>query len=334
MDVGLVHGVRDDLERRRGRLAAALRATGEGNALADLLAEVDDALARLDAGTYGICQVCQGEIEPELLRSDPLARVCLEDLSAGQRRALERDLDLAGAIQRQLLPARELAHGEWRVAHHYRPAGPVSGDYLDVVPVCSGDGLLLALGDVSGKGVAASMLMTHLAAIFRSLAELDLPLVELVERANRLFCQGTPSAQFATMVCARAQAGGGLELVNAGHMTPLRVHAGGVSAVAGAGLPLGLFCATSHRAVAVDLAPGDSLVLWTDGLTECRDALDQEYGVERLDRVLAGCFDLEPPALISACLEDLASFRDLPGPLDDDLTVVVLRRAGGPARPA
>jgi phosphoserine phosphatase RsbU/P len=322
--------LRGELVERRGRLESAIGSSGGNEQLVRLLGEVDAALERFDLDTYGLCEVCHDPIEPDLLMADPLVRTCLDHLTAGQRSALERDLDLAGAIQRQLLPEREVTHGELEVCYHYRPAGTVSGDYCDVVrPAVAGGDLLLVLGDVSGKGVAASMLMAHLAAIFRSLGELALPVRELVERANRLLCQGTSAAHYATLVCGAARAGGEITLCNAGHLPPLHLHRGGaVSRVEGAGLPLGLFCAVEHREVGVHLEPGDSLVLCTDGLTESRDAADEEYGLERLTRSLERRAGWAPRELIAACLDDLDAFRGRRGPLHDDLTLMVVRRRG------
>src|SRR5581483_2563885 len=87
----------------------------------------------------------------------------------------------------------------WETHYRYEPAGMVGGDYCEVIPAQEGDSLFFALGDVTGKGVAASLLMTHLSAIFRSLVSLDLPLAELMARANRLFCSSTPATHYATL---------------------------------------------------------------------------------------------------------------------------------------
>jgi sigma-B regulation protein RsbU (phosphoserine phosphatase) len=330
MEIHQTTALRGELEARRERLASAISAAGDSGQLVRLLGEVDAALERFDHGTFGLCEVCHDPIETDLLMADPLVRTCLDHLTPEERSSLERDLNLAGTIQRQLLPERELVVGEWQVCHHYRPAGAVSGDYCDVIRLPSpGGGLLFALGDVSGKGVAASMLMAHLAAIFRSLAELGLPVRELVERANRLFCQGTPAAHYATLVCGAARAGGQLVLCNAGHLPPLHLHLGGVTRVAGGGLPLGLFCAVEQREVGLLLEPGDCLLLCTDGLTESRDSSDEEYGLDRLQRLLERLGPGEPRELIAACLADLDAFRGRGGPLHDDLTLMVLRRSVG-----
>ena len=107
----------------------------------------------------------------------------LDRLISSQKRALEADLKLARQIQEKLLPEHDLAHGDWEISHYYELAGLVSGDYCDLIPACEGV-LYFILGDVSGKGIAASMLMAHLHAMFRSLMTFNLPLAGIVEQAS------------------------------------------------------------------------------------------------------------------------------------------------------
>ncbi len=162
------------------------------------MASVDDALARMENGTFGICEQCHDTIEADRLLCDPLVRFCLDHLSNDEQRALEKDLALAAGIQKALLPSQDWAVDGWRACYHYQPANIVSGDYCDLIE--TQDGFLFLVGDVSGKGVAASMLMSHLHATFRSLAGQNLPLQNMVEHANRLFAESTAAGQFATMV--------------------------------------------------------------------------------------------------------------------------------------
>src|SRR5579862_2464193 len=186
--------LREQLEKRRGVLKSAIssvpivEAPG-GTRLVELLEEVDSAVKRMDEGTYGICDACHETVEKERLLADPLVRLCLDHLTSDEQRALERDLELASSVQRGLLPQTDLQHGDWRVHYQYKPAGMVSGDYCDLIRSANGEGgLVFLVGDVSGKGVAASLLMTHLHAMFRSLTEVGLPLDRLLEMANSVFC--------------------------------------------------------------------------------------------------------------------------------------------------
>ncbi len=214
--------LRAQLLDRRERLEEAINRYQDNPNLERLLLEVDSALERMDNGSYGLCDVCHDPIEPEWLRADPLVRICLSHLTPQQQRAFEQDLDLASRIQGALLPKPSVAFEGWDIYYHYEPAGPVSGDYCDLLFSRNDQReLFFLLGDISGKGVAASLLMSHLHAIFRSLIALAMPVAQLVERANRIFCESTLSTQFATLVCGRADPSGTIDLCNAGHCSPL-----------------------------------------------------------------------------------------------------------------
>src|SRR5271167_3508887 len=187
-----------ELELRRQRLLEATRTDAHDASLHELLASVDTALSRLHDGTFGICESCHDSIEADRLLCNPLLRFCLDHLSQDEQRALERDLALAAGIQRALLPKADWAAGGWQARYHYQPSNLVSGDYCDLIE--SNGSFLFLLGDVAGKGVAASMLMSHLHATFRTLAEQHLPLQKMMEHANRLFCESTTAGQYATMI--------------------------------------------------------------------------------------------------------------------------------------
>ena len=316
--------LRTELERRRDRLHTAVHSSGADGSLTQLLHEVDAALSRMDQGTYGICEGCQGKVEPDRLLRDPLLHVCLECLTEEEQRALEHDLELAARIQGALLPARNLSPVGWHVRYHYGPAGAVSGDYCDVLELS--DGLLFLLGDVSGKGVAASMLMSHLHATFRSLADAKLPLEEMVEAANRLFCESTLAGQYATLVVGRAARDGSVEFVSAGHLPVLHVHSAGASTHEATGVPLGMFCNSRFPARRLSLQPGDGLLLYTDGLTESRNAKGDEYGIHRAASLAARHCSAAPDGLIAEFLSDLRAFS-AGSKQTDDLTLLVLQRA-------
>ncbi len=319
--------LREDLLDRRRQLEVARETVGPSEDIARLVEEVDAALGRMAAGTFGLCETCHGSIEADRLQADPLLRYCIDHLSASEQRALQQDLDLASRIQGSLLPQQGLRSRGWEFHHRYEPLGPVSGDICDLVSSGDGGSLFVLVGDVSGKGVAASIRMAQLHATFRSLIDVGLPLGELVQRANRVFCESIMSSHFATLVCARAGADGELELSNAGHPPPLLVRRGDVTRIAASGLPMGVFCRASFGFHKVRLEPGDTLVLYTDGLTEARDRHDAEYGLERLARLVASRHAGMPDALADACLADLAAFRG-GSPRTDDLTLMVIRRTG------
>lgn len=238
--------IRQQLIDRREKLNDAASSFYKPAELTRLLIEVDAALERMDRGVYGICEVCNDYVETERLIADPLTRFCIGHLSAQGQRLLEQDLELAAQIQNALLPPRNQKIDGWEVAYHYQPAGPVSGDYCDYL---SGEdqSLHFVLGDVSGKGVAAWMLMAHLHAMFHTLASINLPLDQTVERASRVFCESTLPTQYATLVCGRGMPNGRVEICNAGHLPPLLVHDGSVRKIESTGLPVGVFSSETFR---------------------------------------------------------------------------------------
>ncbi len=165
------------LLERRARVESLVAQMGPAPQLEDLIGQIDAALARFDAGTYGLCEACHDPIEPDRLSADPLATLCLDHLAPSESRALEKDLELAAQVQVTLLPSRDLAAGRWQIAYDYLPLGSVSGDCVDVIRPGDGPGAdpIVLLGDIAGKGVAASMLMAHLHASLRTLAGVGLP---------------------------------------------------------------------------------------------------------------------------------------------------------------
>ena len=313
---------RPRLLERRARLQAAANSVSAAY-LNDLLAEVDSALQKIDAGTYGQCETCHDPIDADWLEHNPLARFCLDHLSPAELQAHQQDLELATQIQSTLLPPRKIALEAWDTHYRYVPAGAVGGDYCELT-VGDGKSLFFAVGDVAGKGVAASLLMTHLSAIFRSLLSLDLPLHDVVSRANRLFCEGTAPAQYATLVCGRATEDG-VELCNAGHCRPLLLQRTGTQRLDATGLPLGLFCTGQYGVNFVRLEAGESLVLYSDGITEARDPMGEEYQEERLIRSLRDHGQAGVDAMTDSVLRDVLRFCDTQPPTDD-MTLLILRR--------
>jgi sigma-B regulation protein RsbU (phosphoserine phosphatase) len=314
---------RSQLEQRRDRLLSALHSSAD-DSLSHLLSEVDAALDRMEVGVYGMCETCHDPVEKERLLNDPLVRFCLDHLTQEEQRALESDLELAARIQKGLLPPSELSVAGWQVRYHYEPAGPVSGDYCDVLE--SDRGLLFLFGDVSGKGVAASMLMSHLHATFRSLAGANLPLQRMVEAANRIFSESTLAGQFATLVVGRAADDGSVEFVSAGHLPVLHLGRDEAKSEGATGVPLGMFASTSFPVHRLSLNPCEALLVYSDGISEACNALSEEYGVKRVMETAQRCYAAAPDRLIAGCLSDLQNFT-AETKRADDLSLLVLRRA-------
>jgi phosphoserine phosphatase RsbU/P len=322
IDLDLV--MREQLINRREKVATAISSAGQDPQLTALLREVDAALARFESGTYGICEVCHDTVESDRLIANPLERFCLDHLNADERHALEEDLKLASQIQRGLLPARNLRFNRWHFDYSYEPAGLVSGDYIDIIQTRETD-LYFAIGDVSGKGVAASMLMSKLHAVFRSLIPLGLGVDQMTERASRLFGESTLPGQYATLICGSASDDGEVTLCNAGHPPALLSRRGHIEPISATGLPLGMFCNQKFSMERLKLDSGDTLLLYTDGVPEATNAVDQEYGMSRLMDITAKSCGLPPEKLVADCLADVAAFRRGAAG-GDDTTIMGIRR--------
>jgi sigma-B regulation protein RsbU (phosphoserine phosphatase) len=318
--------IREGLRERQLKLRDAIGQVGPAGDLTRLLAEVDSALGRMEDGEYGACEICHEPFDETELLENPMAAYCLCELTPAQQDDLQADLDLAWRIQAALLPRPDLAVGGWEIHYRYQPAGPVSGDYCDVIPPHSpGEDLFFAVGDVSGKGVAAALLMSHLHASLRSHIRLGLPVRELVERASQLLFESTAASQFATLVSGRASSSGEMEISNAGHCPPIRLGSRGLANVESTGFPVGMFGHSPYPVEKLWLEPGETLFFYTDGLTEARDGRDREYGEERLMEVLRANTSSDSRSLANASLADVEAFRG-DTPPSDDLTIMVVRR--------
>ncbi len=222
-----------------------------------------------------------------------------------------------------LLPARHCCLSSLEAAFFYEPAGFVSGDYVDLIP--SGpEAFYFALGDVSGKGVAASMLMSHLHATLRTLLSMHQPIEEVVTTASRTFCQSTLPTQFATLVLGKADRDGKVELVNAGHTPVLLVQGDELQVIAAAGLPLGMFCSTDFTSVKRRVSAESTLLLYSDGITESTDEAGNEYDLGRLAETLLQSRDMPPCEIVDTIHRNILRYTNDSQP-SDDRTMLALR---------
>ena len=247
---------------------------------------------------------------------------------------LEEELRLAREIQERLLPQELPAVEGVELAALALPSRFVAGDYFDVFPL-DADRLLFAVADVSGKGIPASLLMANLQACLHvlraSLAGGTLDLAEATGRVNSVIHHNTGLTTFITFFWGvYDRRDGRVRYVNAGHNPPLHVRrAGLVERLDEGGVLLGVLDGAPYAQGETALAPGDALVLFTDGVTEAWSALDadDEYGEERLLAMVRAHRAEPAQAILDAVRADVRAFT-AGGPLDDDLTLLVLKRTG------
>jgi sigma-B regulation protein RsbU (phosphoserine phosphatase) len=323
MEAMEISSIREQLNLRKEKLNDAVKHMPGKSDFVNLLQQVDNALERLNKGSYGICEVCHDHVEEDRLFIDPLVTVCLGCLNEAQQHALESDLEFASKIQRNLLPKNHQSISGWEFSYHYSPAGPVSGDFTDIIPL-NDDNVIFTLGDVSGKGISASLMMSHLHGLIHSLLSFGLPVNEIVEKANRLFNQSTLNTNYATMVAGKAFPDGTIELCVAGHNPPLLVRNGNVNGIAATGIPIGLFGETEYGLNKFKLNKGDTLLLYTDGLTEST-VNEIEYGEQRVIEQLAMSNGNAPRVFIEELMNNHKSWLKDSKP-SDDVTVMAVKR--------
>jgi serine phosphatase RsbU (regulator of sigma subunit) len=221
----------------------------------------------------------------------------------------ERDLATAREVQLHFLPRSRPVVPGYRFFDYYEAAEDVGGDYFGYIPLADGR-LAIALGDVSGKGVPAALLMARLCSEVRYCLAISASLVEAIERLNRELAGATLNDRFVTfLLCVLDPVQNTLEIVNAGHVPPLRRRAGTVTklGIAEAGPPLGYDPCQSYTAFSTPIEEVDTLILYTDGISEARSPADTIYGTQRICRIVAdGPSDVE--ALAQKILDSVERF--------------------------
>ena len=242
-------------------------------------------------------------------------------------RLLEEEVATARKIQQQLLPPEPPAIPGWEVCASNSPSRHVGGDYHDFLPLPRGD-MGIAIGDVSGKGVPAALLMSNLQAALRVRAHGDQPTEEVVEEMNRQICQNTGLESFISFFLGELEPHGGrLSFTNAGHNAPVVVRNGGdIETLEAGGLLLGVFPEASYERGSVGLEPGDFVAFYTDGVTEAMNPQGELYSEERFVETLLRFRGRSAGEIHDGVLAEIAAFQQGSAP-DDDLTLILLRRA-------
>jgi serine phosphatase RsbU (regulator of sigma subunit) len=241
-------------------------------------------------------------------------------------RIMKRDLAQAAEIQNGMLPAKAPTMEGTDVAGFNVPCRTVGGDYYDFFPYPDGR-LGLTLGDVSGKGMPASLMMMALHAHVQVLAEDPGNLADFMTRLNKTTCANCPSNRFITFFfCVLDTKTGDLAFANAGHNPPIIVRASGeAEMLEGGGPVLGILSIATYAEKHARLERGDMLVIYSDGVTEANNMNHDEYDEQRFIEVLQANRDKPAAEIVNAVTRSLAEFA-AGAPQADDITLVVAKR--------
>jgi serine phosphatase RsbU (regulator of sigma subunit) len=247
-------------------------------------------------------------------------------LEVADRLSLKNDLEVARDIQRAMLPTAAYRTAGVEAFGMTRPANTVGGDFYDVIPLADGR-VLLALGDVAGKGSPAALLMALLLAMLRTLVDEGLESAGLVTRLNLQVMKHTPASRFITLFVATLNPSTGeLVYVNAGQNPPLlRRRSGQYERLQEGGIALGMFEHATYASARTLLDPGDVIVMYSDGVTEAEDGRGAPFDEAGLQRILDANGWASAKELGWATFAAVETHRE-GRRLVDDLTVLVARR--------
>jgi phosphoserine phosphatase RsbU/P len=246
-------------------------------------------------------------------------------IEMAQREMLSREIEIAREVQQRLFPQTMPEIAEMRYAGHCRPTGGVGGDYYDFLELPNGS-LGIAIGDVSGKGIPAALLMASLQASVRgqSLSRGN-DVAGLMANVNRLVYDASPSNRYATFFYSQFDpATRRLIYVNGGHNPPIVLRGAETIRLETGGPPVGLFRPAQYKQAEVQLEPGDRLVLFTDGISEAENPANDEWGEEALIATARACDAVSPAETIDRIMRAADGFAD-GAPQHDDMTLVVAR---------
>jgi serine phosphatase RsbU (regulator of sigma subunit) len=273
----------------------------------------------------------------ELQERNQQLALAYQELQAAQAQLIEHEkteyeLALARRIQQGILPADNPDLPGWRLTTHWQPAHAVGGDFYDFIPFPDGK-LGVAIGDATGKGVPAALVMATTCSILRAIAA-GLPAGqavspgEFLRQSNELLCRQVPPGMFVTcLLVVLDPTSGELRYANAGHCLPCQQSETGVCELRATGMPLGLLPGMAYEENSAILAPGDRLILVSDGLIEAHNTDQQIFGTRRLLEALSA-----QPRQVEAIpflLEKLQRFTPPGWEREDDLTILDLVRLAG-----
>jgi serine phosphatase RsbU (regulator of sigma subunit)/anti-sigma regulatory factor (Ser/Thr protein kinase) len=246
-----------------------------------------------------------------------------QEAEAQERERIEHELQVARLIQHTLLPKALPERPGWQLAAYYQPAREVGGDFYDFIELPDNK-LGIVVGDVTDKGVPAALVMATTRSVMRSAAQrLDSP-GAVLERVNEALCPDIPTNMFVTCLYAVLDTSTGqLRYANAGHDLPYRRHGDEASELRATGMPLGLMEGMAYEEKETQLEPGDTLLLYSDGLVEAHNRTGDMFGFPRT-RELIGSFTERADGLIDFLLTQLSQFTGSGWEQEDDITLVTI----------
>ncbi|MEO8328585.1 MAG: SpoIIE family protein phosphatase [Candidatus Nanopelagicales bacterium] len=265
------------------------------------------------------------------LRLGQLVR--LQATEARSRERIEQELKVAQLIQQQFLPKELPDLPTWHISAFYRPARTVGGDFYDFIPLPDGR-VMVVTGDVTDKGVPAALVMASTHSLLRETSPRLKSPSAVLSRVNELLCEDIPAHMFVTCLAMVIDPPtGSIEFANAGHNLPfVRAVDGTVRELRATGMPLGLMPGMTYEQSQAVIAPGERLLMYSDGLTEQHDQNGEMFGFGRTEQLVARAGTVDE--LTDLCVSELAKFSGPGMELEDDITLVALQRTEGAAHSA
>jgi sigma-B regulation protein RsbU (phosphoserine phosphatase) len=287
---------------------------------------LSDSIEKINEGTLGTCEVCDGSVEIDRLELDYTCCVCLDHYSVAEMRSLEQELELAQSVQRSLLPKELPQIPGLQLSAYSRPAQVLGGDYFDFATFEDGRACL-AIADVAGHGVSASLHMASLQAMLRSIVPDCNQPSEVVGRIHELFVHNIHFTTFVSLfVAAYDPNARTLAYCNAGHNPPILMRAekdadGSMVLLSPTGPAIGLIEGAAYREELTQMQTDDLLLMYTDGLVEATNPDMEMFGMQRLQTLLEEHCPLTAETAIQQIRLSLDEFVQ-GNPLADDTTIL------------
>ncbi len=242
------------------------------------------------------------------------------------RERMERELELATEIQQRFQPAGPPVIEGYEFQGISFSCYEIGGDYYDFIPRADGK-MLIALGDVSGKGTAAALLMSSLHAAIHGQVAAKTPLEGSITSVNQYLAENTPANRFVTLFTAELDPlTGNLRYINAGHNPPLLARSdGSIEQLSSGGLPLGIIPNAEYETGEIDIGAGDVLVVYSDGVSEANNLAEEEFGLDRLAEVVKTNLKGTASAIRDKVESALSEFTGT-APANDDITIVIVKK--------